>query len=122
MGSKYADLNSITEISIAIKVASMPACASCARHIYPRLRSYFGSRFGISETYNAGNATTAPGDTPMAYDMGRSQRFRYWGLRKWQGNGDCPPQITPIKEKSTHGFSIGNFSVLDEKNACQNEP
>ena len=85
-GLKDADLNSITEISIAIKVACMPACASCARHVYPKLRSYINSRIGSSETYIAADATTTSSGNPVNNDMGLPQRFRYWGLRNWRSS------------------------------------
>lgn len=102
--------NSVVEINTSIKVACMPACASCLRYLLSKVRSFIACRYSDTKTSKNVSSSRAKNST---FESKRPQGSRYWRLREWRGKGDGPPQITVATQKSGQELSLPNLTMIE---------
>ena len=101
---------SIVEINVAIKVACMPACASCLRYLYSKIRSFIDM--------HSKNRMNPPAPKKVkgfqgSRDSNLGQTATSWPLRNLTGNGGDPPQNTAVTERFGQADSPGSLPNVE---------
>ena len=106
---------SIVEANASIKVACMPACASCFRYLHSSLKTYINTRASHTKTSNKTSTTRDPKVVENLHKPEQNLKPRYWRFRDRRGRDEGPPQITSVTGQSSQGHCFGDLSTTDTK-------